>query len=390
MHIGKLNPEQVENKFDRNLQIHTNFNVKFLRVPIGSDCFVQEALKKKLKELESIIQSAASMPQKHEGFTLIQKCASQCRVVHLARTLPPRQSKPFIIQFDKLLRQGFEKLLGIPVSDKWWRQAKLPSKFGGMAIQSGLATLGSQHLISVIKAWDHVSDLCQLDDKDNKISLKEYCDKEIKSWLNRQLDYDIDLNALIENDGAIPDISLKNRHNEYILPRNAQKLSLGQLCVLKEKQRVHSILNDNEKIHVEAVSGSTHHWVRQTPLKWMGWNMEPEVWVAAARRRLFLDVVPSASACPCCKWGRCDTKGNHSVVCSGLGSTRMRHDAIRDLIVKEAQSCGYTTGIEHHGDLGDKRRPGDVIIYNWNRGKHLLIDVAVVSPKAEAHLNDLI
>ena len=40
--------------------------------------------------------------------------------------------------------------------------------------------------------------------------------------------------------------------------------------------------------------------------------------------------------------------------------------------------------------MGDHRRPGDVIIYNWSEGKHLLIDVAVINPLCVSHSNSLI
>ena len=63
---------------------------------------------------------------------------------------------------------------------------------------------------------------------------------------------------------------------------------------------------------------------------------------------------------------------------------------VRDLIRKEAQSCGFVTDIEHSGGYQDKRRPGDVIVFNYNGSKHLLIDIAVIDPTAECHLDELI
>ena len=41
--------------------------------------------------------------------------------------------------------------------------------------------------------------------------------------------------------------------------------------------------------------------------------------------------------------------------------------------------------IEHGGGLGDQRRPCNVIIYQRNEGKHLLIDVAVIDTLALSH-----
>ena len=40
--------------------------------------------------------------------------------------------------------------------------------------------------------------------------------------------------------------------------------------------------------------------------------------------------------------------------------------------------------------MGDQRRPGDVIVYNWRDGRHLLIDVAVINPLCSTNVDNLI
>ena len=40
--------------------------------------------------------------------------------------------------------------------------------------------------------------------------------------------------------------------------------------------------------------------------------------------------------------------------------------------------------------MRDQRRPGDVIIYNWREGRHLLIDVAVINPLCNSNRPNLI
>ena len=57
---------------------------------------------------------------------------------------------------------------------------------------------------------------------------------------------------------------------------------------------------------------------------------------------------------------------------------------------KAARDVGISTDIEHEGNLGDDRRPGDVIIYNWRAGRHLLIDVAVINPLCSTNVSNLL
>ena len=77
-------------------------------------------------------------------------------------------------------------------------------------------------------------------------------------------------------------------------------------------------------------------------------------------------------------------------MCGGGHSRILRHNTIRNIISKAARDVGFTTDIEHGGGLGDERRPGDVIIYNWRENRHLLIDVAVINPMCSTNISNLL
>ena len=78
------------------IKIHSNMNLTFLNTPIGTDDFVEEELGRKLELLKAKVTCISEMPFKMEAFTLLRTCWSQCRVVHLTRTLPPRQIMKFV------------------------------------------------------------------------------------------------------------------------------------------------------------------------------------------------------------------------------------------------------------------------------------------------------
>ena len=83
-------------------------NLIFLRTPIGTDELVEAELEKKLRTLEEKVRAIREMLFKMEAFTLLKACWSRCRVVHLMRTLPPRQTQKFlhgtIEYYEKALR----------------------------------------------------------------------------------------------------------------------------------------------------------------------------------------------------------------------------------------------------------------------------------------------
>ena len=103
-------------------------NMRFLKTPIGNDEYVKVALDEKLRELKDWIKSISEMPHKMEAFTLLRQCLSQCRVIHLMRTLPPRQIESFLNEYDQILRHAFEELIGSRLETNWWWVAGLNSK----------------------------------------------------------------------------------------------------------------------------------------------------------------------------------------------------------------------------------------------------------------------
>ena len=143
------------------MTFHTNFNMEYLKAPIGDDQFVYIWLKEKLKKLGQIVGLLSSMPHKHEAATLLRSTAAVCRVVYLMRILPPHQISIFIAQFDTLVRSGFEQILGIPMNDLWWDIAKLPPKYGGMGWKTGSHIYGAHYIASLAKNADSIRRIIQ-------------------------------------------------------------------------------------------------------------------------------------------------------------------------------------------------------------------------------------
>ena len=172
--------------------------------------------------------------------------------------------------------------------------------------------------------------------------------------------------------------------------RRQRNYSVAQLCELYEQKKIRELMSAGERIHIEAHSDSRQSWVTLLPLSFKGYNMTSAVWRTSVLKRLRQDVLRFERQCTFCKWSRGDLKGNHAIMCAGGCARILRHNTVRDIIAKAVRELGYRTDIEHGGGLGDDRRPGDVIVYNWSGGKHLLIDVAVINPLSVSHTNTLI
>ena len=85
-----------------------------------------------------------------------------------------------------------------------------------------------------------------------------------------------------------------------------------------------------------------------------------------------------------------DILGDHPLCCKKSGDRITRHDRLRNLIFKLADTGLLAPELEKLGILGETdrslRRPGDVSIKNWSLRRGPAIDVAVISPLAASHI----
>ena len=269
------------------VRVYDTMALKWMRVPVGPDDHVEEQLRTKLEELRDLVKELSDMPAKHEGFTILRSCSSHCKIVHLLRTLPPAQSIPFAREFDRVLRAGFESLVGYKLTDRWWRLVKLPIKYGGVGLRSGDTTAAAQYATSVMKTATDVERVAP------GYSARAVLERDVVEELQRALTVDpkepvtVDVDELIETEGRAKVENLD--------------LSLAQRCEAAESERVLALMTQEEREHISAHSarttqgGSDHAWLRVAPLHWKGFALGPKVWLAAMRRRLRLPVYSHAS-----------------------------------------------------------------------------------------------
>jgi hypothetical protein len=88
-----------------------------------------------------------------------------------------------------------------------------------------------------------------------------------------------------------------------------------------------------------------------------------------------------------------DIFGDHALCCKKSGDRITRHNRLRNLVFKLADTGLLSPEMEKLGLLGEtdrsRRRPGDVSIKSWSLHRGLAIDVAVICPLAVSHLNNL-
>ena len=114
---------------------------------------------------------------------------------------------------------------------------------------------------------------------------------------------------------------------------------------------------------------------------WVCVVMRPRNFQIAALARLGVPVLKKEISCSLCLQTM-DIFGDHAACCTKNTDLIHRHNRLRNLLDKISYEGALSPVMEKKGILGDTpgRRPGDVTIPLWRRGRGLAIDVAVTCP----------
>src|SRR6185312_9322608 len=128
-------------------------------------------------------------------------------------------------------------------------------------------------------------------------------------------------------------------------------------------------------------------WVTAVPSTLDGNDtvMNPRNFQVAVLVRLGLPVLSEEVSCSLCMQ-TIDVFGNHAACCTKNADLIHRHNRVRNLVDRFCSEGGLSSVMEKKGILGNSdkpgRRPGDVTISNWakGRGLQLMWQSPVLSP----------
>nr|GEY80494.1 hypothetical protein [Tanacetum cinerariifolium] len=89
-----------------------------------------------------------------------------------------------------------------------------------------------------------------------------------------------------------------------------------------------------------------------------------------------------------------DTYGNHAILCAGIIGIEHRHNAMRDTSANICFRSGISAGKEVNIGLGggcDKAlRPADMLLYSWDSGFDVCVDLTGSSPLTRTEMADFV
>ena len=69
-------------------------------------------------------------------YTLLKSCLSLPKIMFSLRTVETTNLQDLLKEFDMLTREALTRILGSPVQDQQWEQAKLPVSMGGLGLRA--------------------------------------------------------------------------------------------------------------------------------------------------------------------------------------------------------------------------------------------------------------
>ena len=110
---------------------HNNFCL--LNSPIFNEAIPDSI--KKIKETINLLCERIKALDAHTGLFLLSHYCSAPRLNYLMRSSPTFYQSPSLIEIDNIVREAATAVTNVTIEKNGWRQASLPTRFGGLGIR---------------------------------------------------------------------------------------------------------------------------------------------------------------------------------------------------------------------------------------------------------------
>jgi len=306
--------------------ITPTLKTQILGVPLGSAEFIDEFVKNELcSATEGVMNKLVEFEDTQAALYLLRLSFGICRATHFMRTTPLSLWSEQAAKFDSVVGHTVFQCLGLKPVPEAYDQASVSTKIGGLGIRRIV-----DHAKGAFTASWHEAQLITHETFTN-IFREADCSAVYEPQQKASSKTDADIMS-----------KLKESSN----PRDAQRLS-------------------------RLDSPHANSWLSARPSSMDGKDtiLPPKIFRTAVARLLGQPVFSSSAPCPLCEQ-KMDLFGDHSLCCKKSGDRITRHNNVRNLVFKLADTGLLSPELEKLGILGptdkSRRRPGDVSIKNWS------------------------
>ena len=127
-----ISEEQEHDPLQRGIpRSSTDEGIIVLGAPVGNDQYVCQSLETKVEKVKQITELLPLLQDPHIEHSLLRSCLALPKITFLLRAVDTSRFPSVLERFDEVTRDALSRILGTPVSDVQWEQAKLPVAMGG-------------------------------------------------------------------------------------------------------------------------------------------------------------------------------------------------------------------------------------------------------------------
>ncbi|GJZ77386.1 hypothetical protein Tco_0642058 [Tanacetum coccineum] len=285
---------------------------------------------------------------------LLRSCTGIFRLYFTMRTCPPRLFESAQRSFDRALRSSLERIItasGPGFSDWQWRLMTLP-------FSADLQTKLLLHT-GIVSPGPIFDDALSVFNTSMKTGLLSNPSEIVAPKLMKKM-VDIYFTRVTKN--AESTFSLSSRH-----------------MALWTSQR----------------EDHTSDWLRTIPISELGQTMNGKTYRCVLCYRLGVLLFSGSKPCSACsRVFAGDIYGDHDVSCAGIIGIKHRHNVVRDTLVDICYRSRISAGKEV--DIGLDRgrdkplRPTDILLYSWDGGLDVCMDLTGSSPLTHTGMVDFV
>ena len=330
--------------------------IKLLGAPIGDDQYVEEVLRRRLESMRSLVAELHTLEDPHIEYTLLRSCFSFPKFAFALRTVDTSDHPDILQDFDLVVKEGIEGILGAPLPPLQWDQASLPLSLGGLGLRRAAKHGAAAYLASVGDAALLVQDIR------GQRGAEEVEGERALASLNLHL-------------GEV--LSMEEA-------RGMRQKALSGLIDCEAASRLReAAAGTRDRARLNCVSrAGAGDWLSALPSRALGLHLRKSEFILAVRYRLGLQVFLQEGECPmprCRSFG--DSYGDHAISCAIGGERIAKHNHVRDALFQAAAQAALGPQKEPPGLLpGSDDRPADILLPFWSQGKDTALDITVVNP----------
>ncbi|GJS96181.1 putative reverse transcriptase domain-containing protein [Tanacetum coccineum] len=351
--------------------------VKLLGGPVCVDVDFGSALvMKRVSKTIGLLDVVAKINDPQCELLLIRTCAGVSKLYFAMRTCPLRVFEAAQLSFDMALCSALVRIVtasGPGFGDWQWRLATLPFAFRGLGVYSAGDVLNYAFIASRLQSAALQTKLLR------HVGLVAY-----GSTFDDALCV---FNASME-------IDFLGNPREIAAPKLMKKMADKYFTrVAKDAESSFSLSPRQMALWLSQREEHTSDWLRVVLIFGLGQTMNGKTYRCVLCYRLgvpLFSVSKPRSACSKVFIG--DIYGDHAVSCTGVIGIKHRHNAVRDTLVDicfwSGISAGKEVDIGLSGD-GDKAlRPADILLYSWDGGLDVCVDLTGSSPLTRTGMTD--